>query len=130
MSEFRMDRLGEQVKEEIAKLIMTGRIKDPRVSTFLSINQVEISGDLAYAKVYVSSFMDKKQTIKGVEGLNSAASFIQATLGKKLRIRQIPKFTFIFDDSIKDGIAMIKKIDEITANDVEVAKNRDSENNQ
>lgn len=125
-----MDRLGEQVKEEIAKMIMTGRIKDPRVSTFLSINQVEISGDLAYAKVYVSSFMDKKQTIKGVEGLNSAASFIQSTLGKKLRIRQIPKFTFIFDDSIKDGIAMIKKIDKITANDMEVAKNRNCENNE
>ncbi|HNY18034.1 MAG TPA: 30S ribosome-binding factor RbfA [Treponemataceae bacterium] len=111
MGEFRLDRLGEQIREEISQMILGGRIKDPRVSTFLSINRVDVSGDLGYAKVYVSSFMSDAETKKGVKGLESAAGFIQTTLSKKLRLRQFPHLAFIFDESIKEGFDMVKKID-------------------
>ncbi len=121
MSEFRLVRLGEQIRDEISTMIMRGQIKDPRVSTFLSINRVEVSRDLAYAKVYVSSFMSDKQTKLGVKGLESAAGFIQSTLSKKLRLRQFPKLQFIADSSIKEGFNMVHKIDEIVAHDQEVA---------
>ena len=69
MSEFRLVRLGEQIRNEISQMILRQQIKDPRVSTFLSINRVEVSRDLGYAKVYVSSFMDDKKSEKGVKGL-------------------------------------------------------------
>ena len=49
MGEFRMLKLGEQIRDEISKLIMLQKVKDPRVSTFLSINRVEVAKDLAYA---------------------------------------------------------------------------------
>lgn len=111
MGEFRLDRLGEQIREEISQMILGGRIKDPRVSTFLSINRVDVSGDLGYAKVYVSSFMSSAETKKGVKGLESAAGFIQTTLSKKLRLRQFPHLSFIYDESIKNGFEMVKKID-------------------
>ena len=68
MSEFRLDKLAEQIREEISQLIFSGKIKDPRVSHFLSINRVEVSGDLSYAKVYVSSFMNEHETKQGVRG--------------------------------------------------------------
>ena len=80
MSEFRLDKLAEQIREEISQLIFSGKIKDPRVSNFLSINRVEVSGDLAYAKVYVSSFMDVHKTKQGVRGLENAAGFIRTSL--------------------------------------------------
>ncbi len=121
MSEFRLVRLGEQIRDEISTMIMRGQIKDPRVSTFLSINRVEVTRDLAYAKVYVSSFMSDKQTKLGVKGLESAAGFIQSTLSKKLRLRQFPKLQFIADSSIKEGINMVHKIDAIVAHDQEIA---------
>lgn len=111
MGEFRLDKLGEQIREEISNMILGGKIKDPRVSTFLSINRVEVSRDLGYAKVWVSSFMKDSETKQGVRGLESAAGFIQSVLGKKLRIRQFPHLSFVFDESIKDGFDMIKKID-------------------
>lgn len=98
-------------------MILGGRIKDPRVSTFLSINRVEVSGDLGYAKVYVSSFMSDAETKKGVKGLESAAGFIQTTLSKKLRLRQFPHLAFIFDESIKEGFDMVKKIDALDIKD-------------
>ncbi len=113
MSEFRLERLGEQIREEISRMILLRQIKDPRVSTFLSINRVEVAGDLGYAKVYVSSFMDDKKTEKGVKGLESAAGFIQTTLSKKLTLRQFPKLTFVMDTSIKEGFEMIKKLEQL-----------------
>ena len=113
MGEFRLTRLGEQFRDEISRMILTQQIKDPRVSTFLNINRVEITSDLSYAKVYVSSFMNERQTLRGVKGLESAAGFIQTTLSKKLRLRQFPKLTFLLDNSIKEGFEMVQKLNEL-----------------
>ena len=62
MGEFRLVRLGEQIRGEISKMLLSGQIKDPRVSSFLCINRVDVSADLGYAKVYVSSFMLQAQS--------------------------------------------------------------------
>ena len=130
MSEIRLTRLGEQVREEISQMILRQQIKDPRVSTFLSINRVEITSDLSYGKVYVSSFMSHKETLKGVKGLESAAGFIQTKLSKKLRLRQFPKLTFIMDSSIEEGFAMVQKLTEQEKSRVEEpeTENQESEN--
>ena len=113
MGEFRLIRLGEQIREEIASMIISELIKDPRVSTFLNVNRVEVSRDLSFAKVYVSSFLTDKSTEKGVKGLENAAGFIQTVLSKKLRLRQFPKLTFIADSSIKEGMDMVRKLNEL-----------------
>ncbi|MDE5898061.1 MAG: 30S ribosome-binding factor RbfA [Treponemataceae bacterium] len=113
MGQYRMERLNGQLRDEIAKLLLHGDIKDPRVSTFLSINRVEISTDLCYAKVFVSTFLSDAQLEKGVEGLNSAAGFVQSSIAKKLRIRQFPKLTFVVDSAMKDGFKMVRKLSEL-----------------
>lgn len=127
MSEFRLEKLGEQIREEISQMILLRKIKDPRVSTFLSINRVEVAGDLGYAKVYVSSFMDDKQTEKGVKGLGSAAGFIQTTLSKKLSLRQFPKLSFVMDKSIQEGFEMVKKLEELERAEKEIHASRTEE---
>ena len=133
MGEFRLLKLGEQIREEISRLIMLQKVKDPRVSTFLSINRVEVARDLAYAKVYVSSFMNESQVKKGVEGLNSAAGFIQSSIAKKLSIYKFPRLTFVEDMSIKDGFDMVNKLNRLEEAEkkLEEEKNgeiKDSEN--
>ncbi len=115
MGSFRLVRLGEQIRDEISRMILTHQIKDPRVSSFLTVNRVDVSGDLSYAKVYVSSFMDEKQTEKGVKGLQNAAGFIQSKIAGRLTLRQFPKLTFIADTSIRDGFEMVRKLNELEA---------------
>ena len=127
MGEFRMLKLGEQIRDEISKLIMLQKVKDPRVSTFLSINRVEVARDLAYAKVYVSSFLNESQVKKGVEGLNNAAGFIQSSIAKKLTIRQFPKLTFIVDTSIKDGFDMVNKLNRLEEAEKKAEEEKSSE---
>ena len=110
MSQYRMDKLGNQLREEIAKLVMRHEVKDPRVNEFLTINRVEVARDLSSAKVYVSSFLDDASLNRGVEGLQSAAGFIQSTIAKKVSIYRFPKLTFIADFSMKEGYKMVQKL--------------------
>ena len=105
MGQYRIQRLDDQLRDEIASLIMRGDVKDPRVNSFLSINRVEVTKDLSYAKVYVSSFLP--------DGLNAAAGFIQREIAKKLRIRQFPKLTFVLDAGMKEGFKMVQKLNEL-----------------
>ena len=108
-----MQRLDAQLREEISSLLLRGEIKDPRVSNFLSINRVDVSSDLSYAKVYVSTFLSDAQLEKGVDGLNNAAGFIQSSIAKKLRIRKFPKFTFVVDKGMKEGFHMVQRLTEL-----------------
>ena len=102
MGQYRLQRLNDQLRDEISQLILRGEVKDPRVNTFLSVNRVEVTSDLSYAKVYVSSFLPYGQVKKGVDGLQAAAGFIQREIAKKLRIRQFPKLTFVVDTGMKE----------------------------
>lgn len=115
MGQYRLIRLGEQIKQEIATMLIKHEIKDPRVSEFLTIERVEVSGDLAYAKVFVSSFMDDKAVVKGVAGLQSAAGFIQSTIARKVQTFKFPKLTFVADFSMRDGYEMVQKLNNLTA---------------
>ena len=113
MGQYRIQRLNDQLRDEISQLILRQEVKDPRVSTFLSINRVEVTNDLSYAKVYVSSFLPENQVKKGVDGLQAAAGFIQREIAKKLRIRQFPKLLFQVDTGMKAGFEMVQKLNEL-----------------
>ena len=115
MGQYRIQRLNDQLRDEISQLILRGEVKDPRVSTFLSINRVEVSNDLSYAKIYVSTFLTDNQLKKGVDGLNSAAGFLQSSIAKKMRLRQFPKFQFLVDSGMKEGFKMVQKLNELEA---------------
>lgn len=113
MGQYRIPKLNSQLREEIATLISRGEVKDPRVSTFVTITKVEVAKDLAYAKVWVSTFLSREQLELAVEGLNSAKGFIQSSIAKKLRIRQFPKLQFLVDSSIAEGFKMVEKLTEL-----------------
>lgn len=113
MGQYRMNRLDSQLREEIASLIMRHEVKDPRVNEFLTINRVEVVRDLSCAKVFVSSFLDDASVKRGVEGLQSAAGFIQSSIAKKLSIFRFPKLTFVADFSMKEGYRMVQKLTEM-----------------
>jgi ribosome-binding factor A len=117
MGEFRTERVGRLIQEKIGALIVEGRIKDPRVNPFLSITRVSVSKDLAWAEVYVSTFKSEGNLSRGVEGLQSAAGFIQAQLASMMRIRQTPRLRFHEDMSIKEGFEIIQKIEDLTSHE-------------
>ena len=114
MAEYRTERLGQLIQEKISGFILAGKIKDPRVTSFLSITRVQVSRDLSYADVYVSNIRAAGSIERGAEGLQSAAGFIQSQLGAVMRIRKIPRLRFHADSGIREGFDMIKKIEDLT----------------
>ncbi|MCL2094252.1 MAG: 30S ribosome-binding factor RbfA [Treponema sp.] len=111
MGGYRTERVGNLIREKIGALIIEGRIKDPRVHPFLSITRVEVSRDLSWAEVYVSTFRPEGNLARGVQGLQSAAGFIQAHLGKEMKIRLTPRLRFKEDLSIKEGFDLVQKLE-------------------
>ena len=57
--------------------------------------------------------LEKRLCHTRVEGLNSAAGFIQSSIAKKLSIYKFPKLTFVVDTSIKDGFDMVNKLNRL-----------------
>jgi len=113
MAEFRTERLGRQMQEMIGALVLEGKVKDPRVSPFVSITRVNVSRDLSYADVYVSNVRGAANIGSCAEGLQSASGFIRSQLGAALHIRKIPHLRFHPDASIGEGFDMIQRIGEL-----------------
>ncbi|MDR3192324.1 MAG: 30S ribosome-binding factor RbfA [Treponema sp.] len=111
--EHRTERVGHLIQQKIGSLILEGRIKDPRVSPFLSVTRVVVSRDLAYADVYVSNIKENGNIPRGVAGLQSAAGFIQAELAAFMRIRKTPKLRFHPDLSLRESFELVQKIDKL-----------------
>jgi ribosome-binding factor A len=111
--EHRTERVGSLIQEKIGKLIVSGKIKDPRVDSFLTVTRVNVSKDLVYADVYISSYKPESALTKGVAGLQSAAGFIQSQLAQGMHLRTTPHLRFHEDYGIREGFDMIRKIDEL-----------------
>ena len=117
MNDLRMKRVESLIRDHISSLIMLGELKDPRINTLLSITHVKISNDLTLAKVMISSLEGEAKLAKSVKALNHAAGFIQNKIGRQLRMRQTPHLVFAEDTSVRDSIALNKKIDSLMHHD-------------
>ena len=110
-------RINGEVQKVISEAIRYS--KDPRISPFTSVMDVEVAPDLKTCKVWVSVMGNDEDREKTSEGLKSAAGYIRSTLARELNMRYTPELRFIMDDSIEYAINMSKKIDEVTARDNE-----------
>lgn len=112
----RTERVGQQYQREIA-LILQREIKDPRVS-MVTVSDVEVSRDLAYAKVFVTFMQDDDEQVKeALKVLNNASGFIRSLLGKRVKARIMPELRFVHDPSLNEGIRMSKLVDEAVRRD-------------
>ena len=107
MANNRISRINEDIQRTLSELIR--RLKDPRVSGvgMVSIIRVDTTGDLRYARVWVS-VLDKTQEKDVLKGLKSAAGFLRRELGRTLNLRYTPELQFIADDSIAYGAHILE----------------------
>lgn len=105
-------RVNGEVRKEMSR-ILREELKDPRIPEMTSVTGVEVTGDLKYAKIYVSVLGNDTEKQGAMEGLRSAASFIRSQLAKNVNLRNTPELTFVLDESIEYGAKMSKKIAEL-----------------
>ena len=112
MANNRIGRINEDIQRELSALIRT--LKDPRVSQvgMVSVIRVDTTGDLRYAKVYIS-VLDKAQEKEVMKGLKSASGFLRRELARALQLRYTPELVWELDDSITYVAKMMKLINSL-----------------
>ncbi len=110
MNELRRSKLESLLLHLLSQLITKREIKDHRVGADLSVTSVKVSKDGAYTDICVSSFQSAERSVKGAEGLNSAAGFIRRKLASKLHLRKIPIFRFHADHSLRLQMAVQERL--------------------
>ena len=107
MASNRIRRISEEVKKAISVMLING-IKDPRITSMISVTDVEVTNDLRYAFVYISILGGDKE--ESLEGLNSARGYIRREVGRQVKLRYAPEIIFKIDDSIERGMYMDEMI--------------------
>ncbi|MDF2946022.1 MAG: ribosome-binding factor [Bacillales bacterium] len=97
----RPTRIGEQMKKELTEII-SRKLKDPRIG-FVTVTDVDVTGDLSIAKVYITVLGNDEQKQDTLRGLEKAKGFIRSEIGQRIRMRKTPEILFEFDSAIEYG---------------------------
>ncbi len=121
----RSDRVAQELQKEIA-VILQREVKDPRIG-MVTVSDVEVSRDLAYAKIFVTFLFDNDQSVieQGMKGLEKASPYIRSLVGKAMRLRIVPELRFIYDQSLVEGMRMSNLVSNVIKNDE--AKHKEEE---
>ena len=113
----RSDRVAQEIQKEIA-VILQREVKDPRIG-MVTVSDVEVSSDLAYAKIFVTFLFDHDEAAiaQGMKGLEKAAPYIRVLLGKAMKLRIVPEIRFIYDESLVEGMRMSNLVSNVIRED-------------
>jgi ribosome-binding factor A len=109
----RMSRVAELIKREVSQMILF-ELKDDRVGAgMISITDVDVSGDLQHAKIFVSIYGSDEARAETMAALHSAAGYIRSNLGKRVRLRRTPEVLFAEDFSLARGTEMLALLNKL-----------------
>ncbi|MBE9037737.1 30S ribosome-binding factor RbfA [aff. Roholtiella sp. LEGE 12411] len=109
----RVSRVAELIKREVSQMLLNG-IKDDRVATgMVSVTDVDVSGDLQHAKIYVSIYGTEEAKAETMAGLKSATGYVRSELGARVRLRRTPEVIFIEDRSIERGNKVLSLLNQL-----------------
>lgn len=113
----RSDRVSDAIQRLLGTLIPQ-EIRDPRIG-MVNINDVTVTRDMAYAKVYVTfvGAENEAQSLEAAAVLNKASGFLRTFLAKELSMRTVPKLQFIYDKTAIRGQELSSLIDKALAKD-------------
>ena len=112
----RTRRVGEQIRRDLAQLLRDKLRDDPRM-VMVSITLIEVSRDLAHAKVFITYLGESEERKAIVDRLNQAAPMLRHELGRQMHIRMVPKLKFLYDDAIERGAHLHSLISDAVAAD-------------
>jgi ribosome-binding factor A len=107
--------VAEAIREVVSNAILFD-LNDPRVHGVTVLN-VEVSGDLRNATVYVSIMGTDAERRRTLRGLGHASGFIQAKVAARLQTRTTPHLRFEEDQGVKRSIEISRLIDKALADD-------------
>lgn len=111
MSNLRHERVRELVKRELGEAIR--REFNVEEAGLITVNDVDLGGDLRTAVVFISILGNASQKSRGLELLNNNRIRLQGVLGKSVILKYTPTLKFIVDDSLVRGNRVLQILDEL-----------------
>ena len=114
MKSHRPERVANLIRQGVSDAI-ANKLGDPRSGPLSTVTRVEVSGDLEFAKVFVSVMGEAGAGRRTMAGLNSATGTVQRMVARRLSIRHCPRLSFHLDESIRRAAETNRLIDESIA---------------
>jgi ribosome-binding factor A len=107
----RTDRVAHLIQREIGNVILK-ELTDVRIG-FVTISRVEVTTDMAFAKVHVSIMGSDKEKRDSMAGLAHSASYLRTHLAKVMKMRTVPRLQFVEDKNLEHGFRINEILNEI-----------------
>ncbi|MGL4931423.1 MAG: 30S ribosome-binding factor RbfA [Plesiomonas sp.] len=112
----RSKRVAQELQKEVA-IILQREVKNPQIG-MVTVSSVEVSRDLAYAKVFVTFLFDDSEAIaSGLKSLRDSTGYIRTLVGKAMRLRIVPELRFEYDQSLTEGMRMSNLVTSVVKED-------------
>ncbi len=118
---YRLAKVSSLLKKEITLILQNDLQNDLIRDHFVNISKIDLSGDLQYCKIYITSTAQDQVRKEIVANLNNAKSSIRHNLGKRIEMRRVPEIIFKDDVVLDKGLSVLKLLDEL--------KNKTQDNN-
>ncbi|MGD1088309.1 MAG: 30S ribosome-binding factor RbfA [Verrucomicrobiota bacterium] len=111
MASLRLQRVRELLKREIGEAVR----REFHVSDagLITVNDVDVAGDLKSAVVFVSILGNADQQKRGFQLLTEHRARIQNLVARSVILKYTPALKFVFDDSIVRGNRVLQIIEEL-----------------
>ena len=124
----RTDRVAQQIHKEVASILQNEYKHRVGSLPLITVSDVEISRDLAHAKIFVTVYGEEddiaKEEVKRMEEYNG---FIRSILAKRIRMRAVPHLHFFQDGSITEGMRISNLVSQTVARDEEKRGDKDAD---
>ena len=110
----RVARVAALIKREVSQMLLS-EIKDDRVGAgMVSVTDVDVSGDLQHAKIFVSIYGSDRAREETMEGLECSVNYVRKELGSRMQLRRTPTVKFFEDRSLERGDNMLDLLNKIS----------------
>ncbi len=104
----RSERVADQIQREVAEIIAQ-ELEDPRIGR-VTVSGSSLSKDLSNATLYITVPADG-DVQRALEGLNRASGFVRRRLGRRVRMRYVPRLRFAHDETLDRATRVGELID-------------------
>jgi ribosome-binding factor A len=98
----RPEKVAHLMRREVAD-ILERRLRDPRITTTVTVTDDEVTPDLSFARIYVTMLGEEAVRDGVMQALAHAAGFVRRELGNRLDLREVPDIRFVYDASLDRG---------------------------
>lgn len=94
-NKIRLKRISDRIREDLSQLLVR-QVADPRL-TAITITDVKVDRELAYADIFVSSWEGSERREEIIKALRHAGGFLRTELAARVDLRSMPRLRFHWD---------------------------------